>query len=121
MLKTLRQESLIQQRVRGEIDQISTNTLRYTTCCAASVYMFVYILIGAPIVPLNTQILKLPMLGHSSFCNFWVAKMFPCRMFHRISFCINSLNFSNYQTNNSNNWTYEDSSGMIFQMKLNVS
>ena len=35
--------------VRGEIDQISTNTLRYTTCCAAKVYMFVYILIAAPL------------------------------------------------------------------------
>ena len=33
--------------VRGEIDQISTNTFRYRTCCAANVYMFVYILIGA--------------------------------------------------------------------------
>ena len=33
--------------VRGEIDQISTNTFRYTTCCAANVYMLVYILITA--------------------------------------------------------------------------
>ena len=39
--------------VRGEIDQISTNTFRYTTCCAANVYMFVYILIRFPIVPLR--------------------------------------------------------------------
>ena len=39
--------------VRGEIDQISTNTFRYTICCAANVYMFVYILIGAHIVPLT--------------------------------------------------------------------
>ena len=39
--------------VRGEIDQISTNTFRYTTCCAANVYMFPYILTGAPIVPLT--------------------------------------------------------------------
>ena len=39
--------------VMGEIDQISTNTFRYTTCCAANVYMFVYILIGAHIVPLK--------------------------------------------------------------------
>ena len=38
--------------VRGEIDQISTNTFRYTMCCAPNVYMFVYILIGTPIVPL---------------------------------------------------------------------
>ena len=28
--------------VSGEIDQISTNTSRYTTCCAANVYMFVW-------------------------------------------------------------------------------
>ena len=39
--------------VRGEIDQISTNTFRYTTCCLANVYMFVYILIGACTVPLT--------------------------------------------------------------------
>ena len=32
---------------------MSTNTFRYTTCCAANVYIFVYILIGAPIVPLK--------------------------------------------------------------------
>ena len=39
--------------VRGEIDQISTNTFRYTICCAPNVYMFVYILIGAHTVPLR--------------------------------------------------------------------
>ena len=38
--------------VRGEIDQISTNTTSYTTCCVANVYIFVYIFIGDPIVPL---------------------------------------------------------------------
>ena len=38
--------------VRDEIDQISANTFRYTICCTANVYMFVYILIGTPIVPL---------------------------------------------------------------------
>ena len=37
--------------VRGEIDQISTNTSRCTACCAANVYIFVYILIGSHIVP----------------------------------------------------------------------
>ena len=37
--------------VRGEIDQLSTNTFRYTMCCAPNVYIFVYILIGAPMVP----------------------------------------------------------------------
>ena len=31
----------------------STNTFKYTSCCAPNVYMFVYILIGAPIVPLT--------------------------------------------------------------------
>ena len=31
--------------VRGEIDQIATNTFSYTTCCTANVYMFVYILV----------------------------------------------------------------------------
>ena len=39
--------------VRGEIDQISTNTSRYSTCCAANVYIFVYIFIGAHLVPLR--------------------------------------------------------------------
>ena len=32
---------------------MSTNTCRCSTCCAANVYIFVYILIGAPIVPLT--------------------------------------------------------------------
>ena len=41
--------------VRGEIDQISTNTCRYTICCTANVYIFVYILVGAHIVPLNNK------------------------------------------------------------------
>ena len=38
--------------VRGEINQISTNTYRYTMCSAPNVYMFVYTLSGAHIVPL---------------------------------------------------------------------
>ena len=42
---------------RSDIYQISTNAFRYTTCCAANVYMFVYILIGALIVPLTTPCL----------------------------------------------------------------
>ena len=43
--------------VRGEIHQITTNTFRYTTCCAANVYMFVCILIGAHIVPLKSRLI----------------------------------------------------------------
>ena len=39
--------------IRGEIAQISTNTFRYTMCSAPNVYMFVYILIIAPTVPLK--------------------------------------------------------------------
>ena len=38
--------------VRGEIDQMLTNTSKYSICCAANVYIFVYIFIGTPIVPL---------------------------------------------------------------------
>ena len=38
---------------------MSTNTFRYTTCCTANVYMFVYILTGAPIVPLKDIITSL--------------------------------------------------------------
>ena len=41
--------------VRGEIDQISTNTYKYTTCCAANIYIFIYILIGAHIAPLTSK------------------------------------------------------------------
>ena len=41
-----------------EIDQISINTFRYTTCCAANGCMFVYILIGAPITPLMKIVLS---------------------------------------------------------------
>ena len=40
--------------VRGEINQISTNTLRYTMCSAPNVYMFVYTLIGAPYCTFKT-------------------------------------------------------------------
>ena len=39
--------------IRDVLDQISTNTLRYTACCAANVDMFAYIFIGVPIVPLT--------------------------------------------------------------------
>ena len=42
----------------GEIDQISTNTSRYSTCCAVNVYIFVYIFIGTPIVHLNKYVLN---------------------------------------------------------------
>ena len=40
-------------KVRGEIDQISTNTFRFTMCSAPNIYMFVYTLIGAQIVLLT--------------------------------------------------------------------
>ena len=35
---------------------------RYTTCCAANVYMFVYILIGTPIVPVDVVDIKIRMI-----------------------------------------------------------
>ena len=41
-------------------------TLWYTTCCAANVYKFVYILIGAPIVPLNKENPEAMLLGNSN-------------------------------------------------------
>ena len=41
--------------VRGENDQMSTDTFRYSTCCAANVYIFVYIFIGAPIYILTAE------------------------------------------------------------------
>ena len=40
--------------VRGENDQMSTNTFRYSTCCAANVSIFVYIFIGNPILLLSS-------------------------------------------------------------------
>ena len=49
--------------VRGGINQISTNTFRYTTCCPANVYMFVYISLGAPIVPLKLVFFKFNMFN----------------------------------------------------------
>ena len=39
--------------VRGDIDQMSTNTPRYTICSTPIVYIFVYILIETRIAPLN--------------------------------------------------------------------
>ena len=44
--------------VRGDIDQMSTNTSRYTICSAPFVYIFVYILIETPIAPLSVSISK---------------------------------------------------------------
>ena len=38
--------------VRGDIDQMSTNTSSYTICSASNVYMFVYIFIETRIAPL---------------------------------------------------------------------
>ena len=39
--------------VRGDIDQMSTNTYSYTICSAPNVYIFVYILIETRIAPLK--------------------------------------------------------------------
>ena len=41
--------------VRGDIDQMSTNTSSYTICSAPIVYMFVYILIETRIAPLSYE------------------------------------------------------------------
>ena len=59
--------------VRGEIYQISTNTLRYTMRRALNVYMFVYILIGAHIVHLKTVFGKktIKNCGHTYFIFYW--------------------------------------------------
>ena len=38
---------------RGAINQIPTNTSRYSTCCAANVYIFVFIFNGTPLVLLS--------------------------------------------------------------------
>ena len=53
----------------GEIDDISTNTSKYTTCCAANVYIFIYtIFIGAPIVPLSGLIILTVRGDHKHLC-----------------------------------------------------
>ena len=56
MTKDWAELKAMSKKAMGEVDQISTNTFTYTTCCAANVYMFVHILIGAHIVPLITVI-----------------------------------------------------------------
>ena len=38
--------------VRREIDQVSTKTSRYSTCYAVNIYIFVYIFIEAPLIPI---------------------------------------------------------------------
>ena len=43
---------------------MSTNISRCSTCCSTNVYIFVYILIGAPIVPLNVMFLYTFHLVH---------------------------------------------------------
>ena len=42
--------------VRGEIDQILTNTSSYSICCAANVYIFVYNCNQGPLVSLNLSV-----------------------------------------------------------------
>ena len=42
--------------VRGDIDQMSTNTSSYTICSAPNVYIFVYILIESRIAPLRIAV-----------------------------------------------------------------
>ena len=42
--------------VKGDIDQMSTNTSSYTICSAPNVYMFVYILIETRIAPLTNSL-----------------------------------------------------------------
>ena len=47
--------------VRGEIDQMSTNTSSYTICSTPNVYIFVYILTETHIAPLTrNRMYKLP-------------------------------------------------------------
>ena len=42
--------------VRGDIDQMSTNTCSYTICSVPIVYIFVYILIETHIAPLRHDV-----------------------------------------------------------------
>ena len=50
--------------VRGEIDQMSTNSSRCSTCCTANVYIFVYLLIGTPTISLIFLPSLFYKLGH---------------------------------------------------------
>ena len=76
--------------VRGDIDQMSTNTSSYTICSVPNVYIFVYILIETRTAPLNSisslfkycfcvwkillECAYLPMASHDSYCTngHWV-------------------------------------------------
>ena len=42
--------------VRGDIDQMSTNTSSYTICSAPNVYIFAYILMETRIAPLKLKV-----------------------------------------------------------------
>ena len=62
--------------VRGDIDQMSTNTSRCSICCAANVYIFVYILMGFLIVPL-----KVPY-GFQSVCKQKCKHLVHCKWYN---------------------------------------
>ena len=57
--------------VRGDIDQLSTNTSSYTICRAPNVYIFVYILIETRIAPLRCPLKRslVSFFVHSTLLN----------------------------------------------------
>ena len=71
--------------MRGEIDQISTNTFRYIMCCAPNVYMFVYILIGAHIVPLKEPHMTSMLKGAIQVFFFFFLSGGKCRDLARVT------------------------------------
>ena len=52
--------------VRGDIDQMSTNTFSYTICSAPNVYILVYILIETRIAPLSRRLFHIQFLSYST-------------------------------------------------------
>ena len=58
--------------VRGDIDQMSTNTFSYTICNPPNVYILVYILIETRIAPLTTEslVIKIIFATHN-WCAMW--------------------------------------------------
>ena len=57
--------------VRGDIDQMLTNTSSYTICSAPNVYLFVYILIETRTAPLNKSWKSYDLPFWQAFSNEW--------------------------------------------------
>ena len=103
--------------VRGDIDQMSTNTCSYTICSAPNVYIFVYILIETRVAPLTKECYNWDLFwNHTWQSDQWRAlcteitevnlSEFVCRLFHEDVSSINVsrwINFCNLHNNKNFN------------------